>query len=125
MGNDHTRFNSTMKLCQPIVIELGDDNKLTVSHHGLVHGSQEYEVNTLYMRTFRLSLLSIDQLDPAWYTSTFGHGKCSISSPSIAITGDRDNDLYTVSPATALTSTVPNMSTKSTSRRRKKKRTRA
>jgi len=124
MCNDRTRFNSIKKRNQPIVIELGDDNNVIVSHHGLVNVSQEYEVNALYTPTFRLSLLSINQLDTAGYTSTFGHGKCSISSPSITITGNRVNDLYIISPATALTSTVPSMPTKSTSRRRKKKRTR-
>jgi hypothetical protein len=61
MCNDHTRFNSIKKLHQPIVIELRDDNKVTVSHHELDNFSQEYEVNALYMRTFRLSLLSINQ----------------------------------------------------------------
>jgi len=35
--------------------------------------SQEYEVNALYTPTFRLSLLSIHQLDTTGYTSTFGH----------------------------------------------------
>jgi len=55
------------------------------------------------------------------YTSTFGRGKCSISSPSITISGNWVNDLYIISHTTALTSTVPSMSTKSTSRRRKKK----
>jgi len=125
MCNDRTRFNSIKKLRQPIVIELGDDNKLTVSHHGLVNISQENEVNALYTPTFRLSLLSMNQLDTAGYTSTFGRGKCSISFPSITITGNRVNDLYIISPAAALTSTVPSMSTKSTSRRRKKMRKRA
>jgi len=114
MCNDRTRFNSIKKLSQPIVIELGDDNKVTVSHHGLVNVSQEYEVNALYMPTFRLSILSISQFDTARYTSTFGHGKCSISSPSITITGNRVNDLYIISPTTALTSTVPSIPTKST-----------
>jgi len=40
MCNDRTRFNSIKKLRQPIVIELGDDNKVTVSHHGLLNVSQ-------------------------------------------------------------------------------------
>jgi hypothetical protein len=121
MCNNHTRFNSLKKLRQPIVIELGDDNKVTVKHHGLVNVSQEYEVNALYTPTFRLSLLCINQLDTAGYTSTFGHGKCSISSPSITITSNRDNDLYIISPSTALTSTVPSISTKSTSRKKRKR----
>jgi hypothetical protein len=71
------------------------------------------------MPTFRLSLLSINQLDPAGYTSPFGCGKCSISSPSITITGNRVNNLYIISPATALTSTVPCMATMSTSRKKR------
>jgi len=71
---------------------------------------------------FRLSLLSINQLDTAGYTSTFGCGKCSISSPSITITGNWVNDLYIISPATALTSTVPSISMKSTWRKEKRKR---
>jgi len=65
-----------MKLRQPIVIELGDDNKVTESHHGLVSVSQEYEVNALYTPTFRLSLLSINQVDTAGYTCTFGRIHC-------------------------------------------------
>jgi hypothetical protein len=122
MFNDRTRFNSIKKLHQPIVIELGDDNKVTVSYHGQVNISQEYEVNALYTPTFRLSLLSINQLDTDGYTSTFGLSKCSISSPSITIPGNRVNDLYIISPATALTSIVPSMSMKSTSRKKKRKR---
>ena len=121
MCNDRTRFNSIKKLHQPIVIELGDDNKVTVSHHGLINVSQEYEVDVLYTPTGRLSLLSINQLDTAGHTSTFGRGKCSISSPSSTITGNRVSDLYIISPATALTSTVPTMSTKFSAGRRKMK----
>jgi hypothetical protein len=75
MCNDHIIFNSIKKLCQPIVIELGDDNRVTVSHHGLVNVSPEYEVGTLYPPTFRLSLRSINQLGTAVYTSTFVRGK--------------------------------------------------
>jgi len=122
MCKDRNKFNSIKKLRQPIVIELGDDNKVTVSHYGLVNILQEYEVNALYTPTFQLSLLSINQLDTAGYTSTFGRSKCSIASPSITITGNLVNDLYIISHATALTSTVSSVSTKCTSRRRKKKR---
>jgi len=120
MCNDHTKFNSIKKLCQPIVIELRDDYEVTVSHHGLDNVSQEYGVNALYTPTFQLSLLSINQLDTAGYRFTFGRGKCSITSPSITITGNWVNDLYIISPTTAITSTVPSVTTKSTSRWRKK-----
>jgi len=122
MCNDCTRFNWIKKLCQPIVIELGDDNKVTVSQHGLVNVSQENKVNALYTPTFRFSLLSINQLDTAAYTSTFGRVNCFISSWSITITGNRVNDLYIISPATALTSMVQSISMKSPSRKKKRKR---
>jgi hypothetical protein len=46
----------------PIVIELGDYNKVTVSHHHLVNISQEYKVNALYMPMFWLSIHTINQL---------------------------------------------------------------
>ena len=122
MCNDCTSINSIKELCQPIVIELGDNNKIIVSHQGLINVSQEYEVNALYTPTFRLSILSITQLDTAGYTSTLGCGKCSISSRSITITGNRVNNFYIIPPATALTSIVPTMCTKSTSRRNRRKR---
>jgi hypothetical protein len=93
MCNDRTRFNPRKKLRQPIFIELGDDKKVTASHDALINVPQEHAVNALYTPTFRLSLLSINQLDTAGYTSTFGRGKCFISSPSITITGNRVNDL--------------------------------
>jgi len=64
-----------------MLIELGDDNTVRVTHHGLVDATQGYEIDTLYSRTFRLSLLSINQLDSAGSTATFGDGECSISSP--------------------------------------------
>jgi hypothetical protein len=70
MCNDPTRFNSIKKLLQPIVIELRDNNTIAVSNHGLVNFSQEYVVNALYTPTFRLSLLSINQLDTPGYTTT-------------------------------------------------------
>jgi hypothetical protein len=71
---------------------------------------------------FRLSLLSINQLDTARYTCTFGCSKCFISYLPITITGNRINDLYIISYATAVILPVPTISTKSTSRRRKNKR---
>ena len=78
---------------------------------------RRYEVNSLYTPTFRLSLLSINQFDTAGYTSTFGLDMCSISSPSITIAVNRVHDLYLISPTTALTSTVPSMSTMYSPRR--------
>jgi hypothetical protein len=61
MCDDRTTFNSIQNLHQPTVIELGDDNKVTVRHHALLNVLQEYEVNAPYTPTFCLSLLSINQ----------------------------------------------------------------
>jgi len=83
-----------------MLIELGNDNTVSVTHHGLVDATQGYEIDALYTPTFRLSLFSINQLDYTGSTATFGGGKCSISSPQspITITGHRVNDLYFISP---------------------------
>jgi len=70
----------------------------------------------------RLSLLSINQLDTLMYTLTFGCGKCSRSSQPSTVTANHVNDLYFISPATALTSSVPSMSLKSSARKRQMKR---
>lgn len=75
MFNDWTRFNSIKRLHQPVVIELVNDNEVTVSHHELFDISQEYKVNAHYTPMFQLSLLSINQMDTAGYTSTCEHGK--------------------------------------------------
>jgi hypothetical protein len=115
--NERNRFSSMIILRQPLVIELGVDNKVTVNHHGHGHVSRESEVNTLYWSMFRLSIFSINPFDTTGYTSTFGRGKCFLSSASITITGNRFNDLYIISWAAALTST--STLTNSTSRRRK------
>ena len=100
MCNNRSSFKSFKKLRPPMLIELSDDNTVSVTHHGLVGATQGYEIDALYTPTFRLSLFSINQLDSAGSTATFGGGKCSISSPQspITITSHRVNDLYFISP---------------------------
>ena len=109
------------KLGLPIVIEFGNNNKVTECNHELVNNSLEYEVNTQISPSFWLSILSNHQLDTGRYTSVFGRGKGAIPSPSITVTGNRVNDLYIISPATVLSST----GTPTTSRRSKMIRQRA
>ena len=86
-----------------MLIELGDDNMVSVTHHGLVDATQGYEIDALYTPTFRLSLFSVNQHDSARSTATFGGGKCSISSSQspITITSHRVNDLYFISSKVA------------------------
>jgi len=103
MCNNRSLFKSFKKLRRPMLIELGDDNMVSVTHHGLVDATQGYEIDALYTPTFRLSLFSINQLDSAGSTTTFGDGKCSISSPQspITITAHCVNDIYFISPNVA------------------------
>ena len=51
------------KLSLPIVIKLGDNNSVIATHYGFVNIIQGYQVEALHTTTFRLSLLSINQLD--------------------------------------------------------------
>jgi hypothetical protein len=82
-----------------MLIELGDHNR----HNHYIytslssHITQGYKVDVLEIPTFRLSFLSLNQLNSAGYMATFGSGKCSIllpSSPSIIITGNYIKDRY-------------------------------
>jgi hypothetical protein len=92
-------------------IELGDDNMVRVIHHGLVDATQGYKIDALYTPTFHLSHFSINQLDSAGSTATFGGGICSILSPQspITITDHRVNDLYIISHNVASGHTAPTL----------------
>jgi hypothetical protein len=114
MCNTCSRFNSVNTLSQPIGIALEDDNTLIVSHNGQVNNSLEYKVNSLYTSIFFLANFSINPLDTAGYKYTCGRVMCCISSTSITVTGNQDNDLYIISPTTILMVLVSSMSTKST-----------
>jgi len=117
MCNVHTRLNSIKKHCELIVNELKDDNDVSVCRNGLIHISQDYNVEVLCTPTFGLSLLSINQSISAGYTSAFGPGKCSTLSASMTIIGNWVKDLDMTTAPTAVTSAVPSVSIKSTSRR--------
>jgi len=54
-----------------MLIELGDDNTVSVTHHVLVDATQGYVIDALYTPRFRLSLFSINQLHSAGSTATF------------------------------------------------------
>jgi len=71
MCNDRSNFSIFNKLSLPIVIELGDNNSVTATHYGFVDVIQGYQVGALYTPTFRLSLLSINQLDLGGHTTIF------------------------------------------------------
>jgi len=104
MCNDRNCFISFKRLSSPIIIKLGDEPMVTTTYHGLVNISQDLQLNSLYTPTFRLSLLSINQLDLAGYTTTFRRGICSIFTDSTNIIANRTGDLYIVQSQYALNS---------------------
>jgi len=107
MCNDRSSFSTFKNLSLPIVIELGDDNSVTTTHYGFVNVIQGYQVEALHTPTFRLSLLSINQLDLGGHTTIFWDGKCSITSPSSCTLARKlVNGIYIIVPATALLSST-------------------
>jgi hypothetical protein len=107
MCNDRSSFSTFKKLSLPIVIELGDNNSVIATHYGFVDVIQGYQVEALHTPTFRLSLLSINQLDLGGHTTIFRNGKCSITSPSsCTLAGKLINGIYIIVPATALLSST-------------------
>jgi len=105
MCNNRSLFISYKRLPSPITIKLGDDTTVTATYHGLVHITQDLQLDALYTPTFRLSLLSISQLEHAGYTTTFRRGKCFISADTkLTITANRVGDLYILQSPHALTS---------------------
>jgi hypothetical protein len=95
---------SFMRIQSPIIIKLGDETMVTATFHGLVNISHGLQLNALYTPTFRLPLLSINQLDLAGYTTTFGCGKCSIFTDTTNIIANRTGDLDILQSSYALAS---------------------
>jgi len=105
MCNDCSSFSTFKKLSLHILIELGDNNPVTATHYGLVNFIQGYQGEALHTPTFRLSLLSINQLDLGGHTTIFQNGKCSINLPSsCTLVGKLVNGIYIIVPSTALLS---------------------
>jgi len=61
MCNDHSRFSTFKMLSLPIVIDLGDNNFVTVTHYGFVDVMLGGQVEALHTCIFHLCLLSITQ----------------------------------------------------------------
>ena len=97
MCNDQNSFISLKKLSAnaTITVKLGDQSSIKVMHYGKVI-LQGAELTALYTPTFRISLLSVGQLDMAGYTSTFGKGVCEISSGDHTISGRKRGNLYMI-----------------------------
>ena len=108
MCNNRSLFISYDRLPSPITMKLGDDMTVTATYHGPAHIMQDLQLDALYTPTFRLSLLSIRQLEHAGYMMTFRSGKCFIStdinSTTSIITAKRFRYLYILQSPNALAS---------------------
>jgi len=104
MCNDSSCFISFKRLPSPIIIKLGDETIVTATFHGLFNISQGLQLNALYTPTFLISLLSINQLVLARYSTTFRRGKCSIFTNSSNIIANCTGDLYILQLHYAVTS---------------------
>ena len=107
MCNDCTSFSTYKNLSLPIALELGDNNSVTATHYKFVDVIQGYQVEALHTPTFRLSVLSINQLDLSGHTSIFQNGKCSITSPSsYNLARKLINGIYIIVPMTEFLSST-------------------
>jgi len=107
MCNDCSSFSTFKKLSLPLVIEHRDNNSVTATHYGFVNVIQGYVVKALHPPTFRLCLLSINQVDLGEHTTIFRNGKCFLTSPSSRnLAGELTNGIYILVPATALLSST-------------------
>ena len=52
MCNNRSLFISYKRLPSPITIKLGDDTTVTATYHGLVHITQDLQLDALYTPTF-------------------------------------------------------------------------
>jgi len=101
MCNHHTSFSIFKKLSVANVIQLESDNSVTATHCKFVNIIQGYQLEVLHTPTFRLSLLSISQLDPGGPRSIFQIGKCFITlATSCSLPAKLMNAIYIIVPVT-------------------------
>jgi hypothetical protein len=73
-------------------IRMGDNHAIKATKHGIAHVGN-YQLPSLFVPEFRISLLSIPQLDSLGWTSSTSNGICSIYDPDgvLAWTAVRDD----------------------------------
>jgi hypothetical protein len=78
------RFHYTKKFYLPKVIEFCNDHEVTVCNPGLFKMLQNNTANAHDSSLFQLSLVSINRIHTAGYTSTSATGQWFISTPPIS-----------------------------------------
>jgi len=62
-----------------MIIKLGDNHQVQTKKKGIVR-LEEVDIEAIFVPEFRISLLSVEQLDSHGYTTTFQSGICSIAN---------------------------------------------
>jgi hypothetical protein len=105
MFNDRSVFLSLVLLPYPISIKLGDGKVIVSTHEGPVPLGNEI-IQALYVADFRVSLLSVSQLDRSGLRTAFQNRTCTVSrgpesDPEILFTGEIKNGIYVLDTTTA------------------------
>ena len=81
-----------------MIIRLGDKNQVHAIKKGAIHLSG-VDIEAFFVPDFRISLLSVGQLDSYGYTTTFRSGICSITNSNgrIALSATLKQGLYILS----------------------------
>jgi len=77
-GNNLRDFRKNSVKETNMIIKLGDDHQVQAKKKGTVH-LEGVDIEAFFLPEFRISLLSVGQLDSHGYTTTFRSGICSIA----------------------------------------------
>ena len=81
-----------------MIVKLGDDHQVQAKKKGIVRLGG-VDIEAFFVPEFRISLLSVGQLDSHGYTSTFRSGTCSIADAKgrKVLSAVLENGLYILS----------------------------
>jgi len=77
-GNNLRDFQKNSVKETNMIIKLGDDHQVQAKKKGIVR-LERVDIEVFFVPEFRISLLSVGQLDSHRYTTTFRSGICSIA----------------------------------------------
>jgi len=115
MCNNRSSFLIYVRLARLIPLKLGDETVVMAYYHGRITVFQGYCANALHTPTFRMSLLSISQLDDDGFTTIFSNGQCSIKNLPLKFDANHTGGIYTINNTTEVGFTIATASLASSS----------
>jgi len=97
-GNNLRDFRKNSVKEMNMIIKLGDDHQIQAKKKGSVHQGG-VDIEAFFIPEFRISLLSVGQLDTQGYTMTFRSGICLIADAKgqKVLRANLEDGLYTLS----------------------------